>query len=560
MSIYFIPVHAHHYPLSIFTPPPNMAPLLNKKTKGLVAKAASSVVQEAIKERDDIVSKPGSRKVKDKDEDIVEELIRAAALGVGFISEAVQYRKEKKRVKEEAGTSSSVIPEKTSTSPSSSLVELPATEVSTVEAQNYDAVWQLDERETAAAAQQDDTPTASEKSKPPADLAVAFVKRHPVQLDADPSTRIALPVILPQRRPKSRARGFVRAYAPVLADVGIDQATFLDFMDTFNKVAEPNQWIYAINLAGLAGLSMPAEPIMMLVDVAAHVITETIMEVQSRFKSNKFLDHLNAEFFAPRGLLCFVATWKPDAVEGEELITTVNLEGKQAGDSIPTMTDMLKGITSKKTSKDEMKRFHRQMETILRPSDGTTTGVEWPEPAPLVFPSVNPGTVATMSTTAEEESGDDSKGESNTSKDAKKKKKKNGATRAGDWIDEYMDKHAQARWIDENPDAPVANALPRPEFRSRYADPSHAATSGDVVALLSGGRWQYGSKEKVAREEGKRERKREKSVERVERKKREKQSSSKKKEEKKKSTIGLTNLLQSVSSLRLDRDIGKRLC
>ncbi|RSM02349.1 hypothetical protein CEP52_008040 [Fusarium oligoseptatum] len=34
--------------------------------------------------------------------------------------------------------------------------------------------------------------------------------------------------------------------------------------------------------------------------------------------------------------------------------------------------------------------------------------------------------------------------------------------------------------------------LPKPEFRSRYADPNHPASSGDIVALLTGGRWKYG--------------------------------------------------------------------
>jgi hypothetical protein len=38
----------------------------------------------------------------------------------------------------------------------------------------------------------------------------------------------------------------------------------------------------------------------------------------------------------------------------------------------------------------------------------------------------------------------------------------------------------------ENPDSALA-AGPRPSFSSRFADPSHAANSGSLVALISGG-------------------------------------------------------------------------
>ena len=50
--------------------------------------------------------------------------------------------------------------------------------------------------------------------------------------------RLIYPVILPQKRPGSKERGFVRAYAPVLADCGIDQPTFLDFLDSFSAATK----------------------------------------------------------------------------------------------------------------------------------------------------------------------------------------------------------------------------------------------------------------------------------------------------------------------------------
>jgi len=46
---------------------------------------------------------------------------------------------------------------------------------------------------------------------------------------------LPLPVIIPQRRPQNKSRGWARAYAPALMGSGIDEATFLDFLDRFNE-------------------------------------------------------------------------------------------------------------------------------------------------------------------------------------------------------------------------------------------------------------------------------------------------------------------------------------
>ena len=50
--------------------------------------------------------------------------------------------------------------------------------------------------------------------------------------------RLKYPVIIPQRRPGSKIRGFVRAYAPVLADHDIDQETFLGFLKLFHTSSQ----------------------------------------------------------------------------------------------------------------------------------------------------------------------------------------------------------------------------------------------------------------------------------------------------------------------------------
>lgn len=62
-----------------------------------------------------------------------------------------------------------------------------------------------------------------------------FTKQHPNSSSSRPNIKqgLPVPVIIPERRPGSKHRGFVRAYAPVLNDCGIDQGTFMDFLVGF---------------------------------------------------------------------------------------------------------------------------------------------------------------------------------------------------------------------------------------------------------------------------------------------------------------------------------------
>ena len=62
-----------------------------------------------------------------------------------------------------------------------------------------------------------------------------FTRRHPPPQYYTDSGRLPCPVIIPQKRPESKTQGFIRAYAPALNDCGIDQATFLDFLDNYTK-------------------------------------------------------------------------------------------------------------------------------------------------------------------------------------------------------------------------------------------------------------------------------------------------------------------------------------
>lgn len=119
----------------------------------------------------------------------------------------------------------------------------------TSEEENDEADWALDdaaeERVGGSTPSADDertlgkVPTGEKERQHYVDKIVnEFINQHPLPAYAQGAGQLPCPVILPQRRPKDKNRGFVRAYAPVLAECGIDQATFLQFIKTMDKASE----------------------------------------------------------------------------------------------------------------------------------------------------------------------------------------------------------------------------------------------------------------------------------------------------------------------------------
>lgn len=429
-----------------------------KQGKKYASKTASRVMEDAVKERDKTLNRPHNKK-KSKD-DPVDDIIRMAASGIGLVSEALHHRKEKKnqQLEEEKAKSAEVsttVVQQDAVEPDKPIqIELPSRDTLTP--------GPIEEATTPnlQPAASNDEPREVKKKK--VEYSKGFLERHPVEDGIEYNHKLELPVVLPQRRPKARARGFMRAYAPVLNNAGIDQETFLDFVDTFNKVLEPNPWLNAINLAGFADAAF-ADPMLMLVGVGLEIATEAIMEGQSRFRSNRFLDRLNADFFMPRGLICMVVTWKPEAMD-DDLITTVDITHKAAGDKpkdpeTPTEDDAEKEESRKSKNKAKWKGAQEKMKQLTKASEGYC---KWPDPAPLIHPEpVKPA----------------------------EGKKKNKVDRAEDWLGEYMDKRAQQEWREKHAEDPMVNLMPEPKFQSRFSDSNHPAASGNLVALFTGGRW-----------------------------------------------------------------------
>lgn len=164
------------------------------------------------------------------------------------------------------------------------------------EEETDEQAWDLDDAQD----QITPTPTQSPEEDVPKDgkkIIDKFIWRHPPPLSTDRvgSARLSLPVILPQKRPKDRQRGFIKAYAPILEEVGVDQATFLDFLETFNQASQASPWMNALNLAGLATLAMP-HVIGTVVGIVITMAVKQAMEMQSRSRSVCHLSTRSYEF------------------------------------------------------------------------------------------------------------------------------------------------------------------------------------------------------------------------------------------------------------------------
>jgi hypothetical protein len=151
--------------------------------------------------------------------------------------------------------------------------------------------WDLDDAVEVQTPFAEDEPAGPQSERQIIDT---FMMNHPPPQYSErapaPRGRLPCPVILPQRRPRDKKRGFVRAYAPVLEDCGIDQATFLDFLKTFHKSSREDPWLDVVNLAAaVAGFAPSA--IAMGVSIGVQVAVGVAMEVQRRTRSAIPLHH-----------------------------------------------------------------------------------------------------------------------------------------------------------------------------------------------------------------------------------------------------------------------------
>ncbi|KAL4746504.1 hypothetical protein BDW72DRAFT_197632 [Aspergillus terricola var. indicus] len=368
-----------------------------------------------------------------------QKVVKGIAAGIGLASESISAHKASKQERKGAEERSSGLSE--AAAEGDAQAETDNEQQLAVE--QLEQEWRLDEAQDEMHQHNDaDTHEQSchDTENVYSDLS-SWTHPQPPGYSASNAPRLPYPVILPQRRPKNNKRGFIRAYAPVLADFGIDQETFLNFLETSNKACQATPWLYALNLASVGTIWLPSA-IAFVVSTVIQVGTEAAIQVDGRRKTNAYFDKINEEFFRPRGLYCLIMTWEPESdatFRKFDLNTAISTAVDQGG---PGTLNKLK---------------HR-----LKSSHGKTHNeLPFPEFAPLVFPSLD--AVAASGSEAQIEN-------------LKKR----------EFLADYFDRRGQAKFAVENPTSAL-NIAPKPTFTSRYADPAHPASSGDLLSLVSGG-------------------------------------------------------------------------
>ncbi|KAG9233221.1 hypothetical protein BJ875DRAFT_485346 [Amylocarpus encephaloides] len=149
------------------------------------------------------------------------------------------------------------------------------------------------------------------------------------------------------------------------------------------------------------------------------------MEVQHRTRTKTYLDRMNDEFFKPRGLY-----YMTSALASK--LTLSSMEGAFGKLEI-----------SKDTTRNEL---------------------EMPEATLLVYPSLDALAA----------------GDSHEAL-----QKKNGMKDSQDFVSDYMDRRAQAKFACEHPDSSLPTGAVK--STSRYADPNSKANTGGIVGLVTGG-------------------------------------------------------------------------
>lgn len=325
-------------------------------------------------------------------------------------------------------------------------------------------------------------------------------------------SQLPCPVIIPQRRPRKKARGFIRAYSPVLSDCGISQEVFLKFLKNFHTSSQASPIFPIIRFsAAIAGLAPSV--IAIAICAAAQVAASVGAEVQSRARTNDFLDRMNEELFKPAGLYCMIVKYKSDADMQQKSSSLINLIRAErvdvtttnqtiakysrtaaSGDGDPTSTSMSMSMS-----------MSNRIQNLRLASASTRGTAMLPDSAPLIFPDIDHTVAQAGPETFKDKT-----------QDAKK------------FLAHYLDRRAQLDQVsillysvsslplfsffefrfqffccyemcfsklistsqaiqDPNSSLTRSNQQQR-SFKTSIADPNHPMHSGGLIALVSGGK------------------------------------------------------------------------
>lgn len=143
----------------------------------------------------------------------------------------------------------------------------------------------------------DEDPPAYEEGLPPHPSSSQAPYRRPTAASLRQATYLStsrnqsthsgpldLPIIIPQRRPENKSRGWAYVYAPSLAPCGINQEAFISFIIDFNKACQASPALDAVNLAAVGvGFAPGITP--MIISMAVPVAVNAAKKAQTSTQS-----------------------------------------------------------------------------------------------------------------------------------------------------------------------------------------------------------------------------------------------------------------------------------
>lgn len=137
-----------------------------------------------------------------------------------------------------------------------SIQEQSTSQPSATQPQNSRAVtdeedWALDEAADPFSQQTSNEAHNVESETTVEELVQDSIVTHPQESPNQPP-RLQYPIIIPQRRPGTKTRGFARAYPPDLNAFGIDQESFLKFLKNFHSASQASPFLQAIFISASA--------------------------------------------------------------------------------------------------------------------------------------------------------------------------------------------------------------------------------------------------------------------------------------------------------------------
>ncbi|KAE8441997.1 hypothetical protein EG329_003933 [Mollisiaceae sp. DMI_Dod_QoI] len=98
------------------------------------------------------------------------------------------------------------------------------------------------------------------------------------------------PVVIPQRRPGNKNRGFLHACAPILGDFDIEEHTFITFLESFHKASQASPVLNVITM-GAGAIGHIHEPITIAISATISTLSGTAAEIQSRYRLVEIILH-----------------------------------------------------------------------------------------------------------------------------------------------------------------------------------------------------------------------------------------------------------------------------